>query len=318
MRHYPFFFSFSICIIATRFSCNECHSVDFALASSMCKILELFHTLAKSSKAPFVRDDMKLLSSQEWAVIKKEVCSEHGRRAHQGMVRSMAKQMEEETGEMPSFKAAASKLGNIARRGAVCSVAKQMEEETGEMPSFKAAAFDLGNRARQGAICSVATQMEEETGGMPSFEAAASKLGSRGQQCKVHTVVMQMEEETGEMPSFEAAAFKMSSRGGQKNVGKPKGNAVWAKVVQISRSDEEIPGTDKCADTKSKIAAELCNQGMGVSYKTCLGPNYIPKWYKETEGNENKSTIIGANRKRWKLTILSAKPADVKKICEKV
>jgi hypothetical protein len=40
------------------------------------KILELFLTLAKSSKAPFVRDDIKLLTSQEWAVTEKEVRSE--------------------------------------------------------------------------------------------------------------------------------------------------------------------------------------------------------------------------------------------------
>ncbi len=44
------------------------------------KIPELFLTLAKSSKAPFVRDDIKLLTSQDWAVIEKDVCSESGKR----------------------------------------------------------------------------------------------------------------------------------------------------------------------------------------------------------------------------------------------
>ena len=50
-------------------------------------IPELFHTLAKSSKVPIVRDDIKLLTSQEWAVIEKEVRPEHGSRGNQVAVR---------------------------------------------------------------------------------------------------------------------------------------------------------------------------------------------------------------------------------------
>jgi hypothetical protein len=46
------------------------------------KIPKLFLALAKSSKAPFVRNNIQLLSSQEWAVVEKEVCSENGRRAN--------------------------------------------------------------------------------------------------------------------------------------------------------------------------------------------------------------------------------------------
>jgi len=78
-----------------------------------------------------------------------------------------------------------------------------------------------------------------------------------------------MELKTGEMPSFKAAASERGSILGRKTVGKPKGNAVWAKVVQISGSDEEIQGNEKCADTKSKICAELCHQGIGLSYTNC-------------------------------------------------
>jgi hypothetical protein len=48
------------------------------------KIPKLFLALANSSKAPFVHDDIKLLTSQEWAVIEKDVRSENGRRANQG------------------------------------------------------------------------------------------------------------------------------------------------------------------------------------------------------------------------------------------
>ena len=33
------------------------------------KIPDLYHTLAKNTKVPFVRDDIKLLTYQEWAVI---------------------------------------------------------------------------------------------------------------------------------------------------------------------------------------------------------------------------------------------------------
>jgi hypothetical protein len=131
------------------------------------KILKLFLALAKSSKAPFVRDDIKLLNSQKWAVIEKEVRSENGRRR-----------------------------GLSGIQGAVCSVANQMKEKSGVMPTLAA--------------------------------AAASELGRTS---------------------------------GPKCVGKPKGDAVWAKVVQISGSDEEIQGTEKCADTKSKNLCQAVPSG---------------------------------------------------------
>jgi hypothetical protein len=174
------------------------------------KIPKLFHALAKSSKAPFVRDDIELLTSQEWAVIKKDVRSENGRRANQGTVRSFANQME---------------------------------------------------------------------------------------------------LKTGVMPSLEAAASKMASNHGGKSVGKPKGNAEWAKVVQISGFDEEILGTEKCGDTKAKICAELCHQGIGLSFSHCKD-KYIGMWFKYAGESADNSTIIfhrNADNKRWKLTILTAK-----------
>jgi hypothetical protein len=62
-----------------------------------------------------------------------------------------------------------------------------------------------------------------------------------------------------------AAASKM----GRKSVGKPRGIEVWAKVVQISGSDEEMPGAEKCGNTIGKITAELCHQGIGISFATC-------------------------------------------------
>ena len=83
------------------------------------KILKLFLALAKSSKAPFVRDDIKLLNSQKWAVIEKEVRSENGRRRGlsgiQGAVCSVANQMKEKSGVMPTLAAAAaSELGRTS------------------------------------------------------------------------------------------------------------------------------------------------------------------------------------------------------------
>ena len=95
------------------------------------KILELFLTLVKSSKAPFVRDDIKLLTSQEWAVIEKEVCSENGRMGNQGAVRSDANQMKEKTGVLPTLEVAASELGRRGNQGSVCSVANQMMRKLG-------------------------------------------------------------------------------------------------------------------------------------------------------------------------------------------
>ena len=129
-----------------------------------------------------------------------------------------------------------------------------------------------------------------------------------------------VELETGEMPSLEAVASELGRTSGRKSVGKPKGNAVWAKVVQISGSDEEIQGTEKCADTKSKICAELCHQGIGLSFTTCFN-RYIGMWFKYAGESADRSTIIfhaNTGNKRWKLTILTGKPTDVEKVCEKV
>jgi hypothetical protein len=245
----------------------------------------LFHALAKCCKAPFVRDDIELLTSQEWAVIEKDVRSENGRRGNEGAVRSVANQMELKTGEKPTLKAAASELGSRGNEGAVRSVANQMELKTGEKPTLKAAAFELGRRCNEGAVRSVANQMELETGVMPTLKEAASERGSNL---------------------------------GRKSVGKPKGNAVWAKVVQISGSDDEIQGIEKCAETKNKICAELCHQGIGLSFESCCQGQYIGKWFKYAGESADSSTIIFHSKKRWKLTILTAKPTDVEEVCDKM
>jgi hypothetical protein len=218
------------------------------------KTPNLFHALAKSSKAPFVRYDIKLLSSQEWAVIEKDVRSESGSRGNKGAVRSVANQMELETGVMPTLKEAASEQGSRGNEGAVCSFANKMELETGDKPTLK------------------------------------------------------------------EAAYKYHINLGRKCVGKPKGNAEWAKVVQITGSDEEIQGTEKCADTKYKIISELCHQGIGLLFTTCV-TKYIGKWFKYAGESADSSTIIfhaNAGMKRWKLTILTAKPTDVEEICDKM
>ncbi len=197
-----------------------------------------------------------------------------------------------------------------------------MELKTGEMPTLMAAASELGRRGgilgNQGAVSSVANQMKEKTGVMPTL---ASELGSRGMQGAVRSVAMQMELKTGEMPSLEAVASELGRTSGRKSVAKPKGNAVWAKVVQISGSDEEIRGTEKCADTKSKICAQLCHQGIGLTYSSCATTKHIGMWFEYAGESADNSTIIfhrKAGNKRWKLTILTGKPTDVEKVCEKV
>ena len=132
---------------------------------------------------------------------------------------------------------------------------------------------------------------------------------------------MQMELKTGERPTLAAVASELGRTSGRKSVGKPKGNAVWAKVVQISGSDEEIQGTEKCADTKSKICAELCHQGIGLTYSSCKTTKCIGMWFKYAGESADNSTIIfleKAGNKRWKLTILTGKPTDVEEVCEKV
>jgi hypothetical protein len=47
---------------------------------------------------------------QKWTVIEKEIRSENGRRASQANIRSIANQMKEETGIMPTLDAAASEM----------------------------------------------------------------------------------------------------------------------------------------------------------------------------------------------------------------
>jgi hypothetical protein len=78
------------------------------------KTPNLFHALAKCCKAPFVRDDIKLLTSQEWAVIEKDVRSENGKRRNEGTVCSVANQMELERGKKVTLKEAATELGRKA------------------------------------------------------------------------------------------------------------------------------------------------------------------------------------------------------------
>jgi hypothetical protein len=193
-----------------------------------------------------------------------------------------------------------------------------MELETGEKPTLKEATIELGKRAIQGAHSSVANQMELETGEKPTQKEAATELGKRGNEGMVSSFANQMELETGEKPTLKEAASKRGGIIGRKSVGKPKGNAVWAKVVQISGSDKEIQGTEKCADTKQKICAELCHQGISLSFASCSLSNYIGKWFKYAGESADSSTIISHSNKRWKLTILTAKPTDVEEVCDKM
>jgi hypothetical protein len=210
--------------------------------------------------------------------------------------------------------------GFSGNEGAVRSVANQMELKTGKKATLKEAATELGSRGNEGAVRSVANQMELKTGKKATLKEAATELGSRGKQGLVRSFANQIELKTGVMPSLEAAASEMASTNGRKSVGKPRGKAVWAKVVQISGSDEEILGTEKCADIKLKICAELCHQGIGLLYSTCFN-QYIGMWFKYAGESADNSTIIfhrKAGNKRWKLTILTAKPTNVKEVCEQV
>jgi hypothetical protein len=148
--------------------------------------------------------------------------------------------------------------------------------------------------------------MKGETGKKVTLKEAAIKLASRGNQGAVCSFANKMELETGEKPTLKEVAYEYHSNLGRKCVGKPKVNAVWAKVVQISGSDEEIQGTEKCADTKYKICAELCHQGIGLSFTSCTRGKYIGKCFKYAGESADSSTIIIQKKRRWKLTILTA------------
>jgi hypothetical protein len=87
-------------------------------------------------------------------------------------------------------------------QGAVRSVANQMKEKTGEMPTLKAEASEFGSRGNEGEVRSVAIQMKEKTGEMPTLKAAASELGSRGNQGTLEAIILRtgiaLEEAAGE------------------------------------------------------------------------------------------------------------------------
>ena len=248
------------------------------------KTPNLFLALAKSSKAPFVRDDIKLLNSQEWAVIEKEVRSENGRRANQGAVSSVANQMELETGEMPTLKKAASKLGSRANQGTVLSVANQMKGKTGVMLTLKAAASELGSRCNEGAVLSVANQMKEKT---------------------------------GVMPTLKAAAYEMSSRGGKASLGKPKGGSTECYITEEVNPNNmaRLPEKEaRFANTKTKAAAQLVHEGAVPSISTCSN-RYMKLWIKQANDNDFKTTFIQGKKEAkgrlWKLTIVVEEPEGI-------
>ena len=82
-----------------------------------------------------------------------------------------------------------------------------------------------------------------------------------------------------------------------------------------SGSDYEMLVTEKCGNVRGEIAAELCHQGISMSFASC-GKEYIGKWFKYAGESADSSTIIFNSNKRWKLTILTAKPTDVEEVCD--
>ena len=99
---------------------------------------------------------------------------------HQGAVRSVAKQMNKETGFEATTEEVASELGKRGHQGAVRYVAKQMKKETGVEATMEEAASELGKRGHQGAFSSMSKQMKKETGVEATKKEAASELGKRG------------------------------------------------------------------------------------------------------------------------------------------
>jgi hypothetical protein len=166
--------------------------------------------------------------------------------------------MELERGKKATLKEAATELGSRGNEGAVCSVANQIELKTGKKATLKEAATELSSRGNKGAVCSVANQMELKTGKKATLKEAATELSSRGNKGAVCSVANQMELKTGKKATLEAAATERASILGRKSVGKPKGNAVWAKVVQISGSDEEIHRVMKSVRIQNQKSVLSC------------------------------------------------------------
>jgi hypothetical protein len=60
-------------------------------------------------------------------------------------------------------------------------------------------------------------------------------------------------------------------------------------------------GTEKCGNVRGEIAAELCHQGIGISFATCCKNYHSGKWYKDARESEDNSTIIHANKSNKKM-----------------
>ena len=90
--------------------------------------------------------------------------------------------------------------GFSGHQGTVHSVANQMKEKTGVLPTLTVVASKLGSRGNQSVVRSVTNQMKEKTGALSTLAAAASELGSRGIQGAVRSIAMQMELKPGRCP----------------------------------------------------------------------------------------------------------------------
>jgi hypothetical protein len=67
-----------------------------------------------------------------------------------------------------------------------------------------------------------------------------------------------------------------------------------------------------CGDNKSKIAAQLVHDGIGLKYRSCT--KYVGQWYKEISTKEQKSGLIYGGGKTWRLSIVEKEPKNMKEV----
>jgi hypothetical protein len=104
--------------------------------------------------------------------------------------------------------------------------------------------------------------------------------------------------------------------GGKASLGKPKSGStdffVTEEVNPVDKKPLSVKGS-RFANTKRKAAAQLVNEGIACSFKSCT--TYMNSWIKEANDTVSKTTFIqgkkNAKDRLWKLIIVAEEPEDI-------
>jgi hypothetical protein len=105
-------------------------------------------------------------------------------------------------------------------------------------------------------------------------------------------------------------------KAGKASLGKPKSGYTDFFVTEEVNPVDKKPLSEKgsrFANTKRKAAAQLVNEGIACSFKSCT--TYMNSWIKEANDTVSKTTFIqgkkNAKDRLWKLIIVAEEPEDI-------